>query len=281
MIFQKKILNGKRSLLSLFLNSFENIIANKRQRFILSVIILSIGMFITENLLGKSFVFFSLLLSFLTIFLFYWSNHKDIEDNFSIHIFILPFFYSLAFGLFYFLVPARFLTRIIITTLYGVGLYSLFLSLNIFIVASIRTIALLSSARIVSFIITLISCFFLSNVIFSFDWPAAMTSFLFLIIIFFLILQSLWSITLEKSPIAYFYWALGIAVCLFEVSIILWFWPSSPTIIALFLTGFFYIFVGLSHAWLEKKLFKNVMWEYIWVGAIVFFILMLSTSWRG
>ncbi len=132
-----------------------------------------------------------------------------------------------------------------------------------------------------TFIITLISCFFLSNVIFSFDWPAAMTSFLFLVIIFFLILQSLWSITLEKSPIAYFYWALGIAVCLFEVSIILWFWPSSPTIVALFLTGFFYIFVGLSHAWLERKLFKNVMWEYIWVGAVVFFILMLSTSWRG
>lgn len=271
----------KKLFFWLFLEKFNSFLQNKRQRFILAVIFLSIGMFFAEHLLGRSFILVSFFLSLLTVLLFFWANNKDIKENFSLNIFILPFFYSLSFGVFYFLIPARFLTRVLMTSFYAVGLYSLFLAQNIFIVASIRTIALLSSARIVSFVITLISYFFLSDALFSLDLPLFLTSLLFLIFSFPLVLQSLWSITLEKSPLSYLEWAIGIGICLVELSAILWFWPSQPTIIALFLTGFFYTTVGLSHAWLEKKLFKNVMWEYIWVGVIVFLILILFSSWRG
>lgn len=271
----------KKPLFLLFLERFNSFIQNKRQRFILAVIFLSIGMFFTEHLLGKPFIFVSLLLSVLTVLLFLWSNYNDIKENFSFNIFILPFFYSLSFGVFYFLIPARFLTRILMTSFYAIGLYSLFLAQNIFIVASIRTIALLSSARIVSFVISLISYFFLSDVVFSLDLPLIPTALLFLFFSLPLILQSLWTITLEKSPVGYVGWASGLGICLLELSAVLWFWPSQPTIIALFLTGFFYTIVGLSHAWLEKKLFKSVMWEYIWVGVVVFLILISFTAWRG
>jgi hypothetical protein len=72
---------------------------------------------------------------------------------------------------------------------------------------------------------------------------------------------------------------LAMTVLLLEAAGALWFWPSSPTVIALFLTGFFYTLVGLSHVWFERRLFKGVLWEYVWVGVVVFFVLNLFTHW--
>ncbi|MBI2074886.1 MAG: hypothetical protein HYT83_03575 [Candidatus Levybacteria bacterium] len=252
---------------------------NKRQRFIISVILLSLGLFFAENLLGKSGIFLSFFLSILTAVLLLLSNYEDIRDNFSWSLFILPFFYSLSFGLFDFLVPARFMTRIIITSLYAIGLYSLFLSHNIFTVASIRTIGLLSSARTVSFVLALVSYFFLSRVIGSFHWSVFISAPLLFIFSFFLSLHCLWTYTLEKVSKAELLWAFVLSFCLLEAFLILWFWPSSPTVVAIFLTGFFYTIIGLSHVWMDKRLFRGVLWEYIWVSVLVFCILILFTSW--
>jgi len=254
---------------------------SKRKKFVAAVILLSFGLFISQHFLGRSGIFVALFLSILTISLLFVSNHKDIKENFSVFFFVLPFFYSLAFALFYFLVPARFLTRMLMTSLYAVGLYSLFLSMNIFTVASMRTIGLLSSARTVSFIMTLITYFFLSNVVFSLSLPAISTALLVFIYSFFLIAQSLWTYTLEKSFSAQSLWTYTLEKSFFEATLILWFWPSSPTFIALFLTGVFYTMVGLSHVWFDKRLFRNVLWEYGWVAVIVSSIFFLFTSWRG
>lgn len=242
----------------------------KRQKFIVSVIILSFILFGSEQLFGKSGIYVSLGLSFLTVILIFWAVSKDLKKNFSPQIFILPFLYSLAFALFYFLVPARFITRIAMTSIYALGLYSLFLCENIFIVSSIRTIALLSSARTVSFIITILTYFFLSNVVFSLHLNVFITLFLIFGFSFPLILYSVWIHTLNKNSFSYFYWILLLTVCLAETAAMLWFWPTSPTIIALFLTCLFYILIGLSQMWLDKRLFKGVMWEYVWVAVIVF-----------
>ncbi|MCL5113654.1 MAG: hypothetical protein M1372_00590 [Patescibacteria group bacterium] len=254
---------------------------NKRQRFILAVLILSVGLFISQHLLGKSGFYTIFTLAVLTDIFLYSALREDLKDNFFLQVFILPLFFSLSFGLFYFLVPARYITRIIITSFYALGLYSLFLSENIFTVSSIRTIALLSSARTVSFAITLLSFFFLSNVLFSFH----INIFLFLVLLFLLsfplILHAIWTYTLERKLFAQAYSILGLTLCLIEVGSILWFWPSTSTILAIFLTGVFYIIVGLYQVWLERRLFKSIMWEYIWVGSIVFITLILFTSWLG
>lgn len=254
---------------------------SKRQRFILAILILSVGLFISQYVLGKSGLYVIFALAVLTDIFLYSTLYKDLEDNFFLQVFILPFFFSLSFGLFYFLVPARYITRIIITSFYALGLYSLFLSENIFTVSSIRTIALLSSARTVSFAITLLSFFFLSNVLFSLH----LNIFLLLIVLFLfsfpLILHAIWTYTLEKKLFSQVYSILGLTLCLLEVVSVLWFWPSTSTILAIFLTGVFYIIVGLYQVWLERRLFKSIMWEYIWVGSIVFITLILFTSWIG
>lgn len=249
---------------------------SKRQKFIAIVITSSLILFILEYLLGRSGLYFAFFLAFLILILLYLSEFKDLKNNFSPQIFILPFFYCLSFGLFYFLVPARLLTRIVMTSLFAFGLYSLLLSINIFIVSSIRTIALLSSARTVSLIITLLSYFFISNVVFSMHANVFVTLLLILGLSFLLILQSLWYHDLESRFFSHFLWVLCLSICLTEASLILWFWEVLPTINAIFVTGFFYIIVGVSQVWLEKRLFKSIMWEYIWVGVLVFAFFIIS-----
>ena len=244
----------------------------KRQKFIISVAILSLVLFFSEQLFGKGGIYIAILLSIFTGLFVFWAIRRDLKDNFSPQIFILPLLYTLACALFYFLVPARFMTRVGMTSLYALGLYSLMLSENIFIVSSIRTIALLSSARTVSFIITILSYFFLSNVVFSLHFSIVITLLLIFAFSFPLIMHSIWTHTLESDFRSYIEWTFLIAICLVETAFALWFWSTTPTIIALFLTGVFYILVGISQIWLDKRLFKGIMWEYIWVGVIVFLV---------
>lgn len=272
---------GHRSLLSGQISQLKKFNLSKRHKFIVAVIFSSVILFYSEHFLGRSGVFIAIFLSIMTDIFLWWATRKDLKGNFSLQVFILPFLFSLAFGLFYFLIPARFLSRVIMTTLYAVGLYSLYLCQNIFVVASIRTIALLASARTTSFIITLVSYFFLANIIFSLHISILPVSIMLFVFSFILIYQSVWTYTLEKSLMSNFSWILGLSIALFELSFILWFWPGSPTLIALFLTGFFYTIVGLSHVWLDKRLFRGVLWEYVWVAVIVLFILILFTSWKG
>jgi hypothetical protein len=259
-----------------------NIVLEKRQKFILSVMLLSIALFFTESQFRQSGFLIAFLLSFFTDVFLFWAirnDLKDAESEYPYSIFILPFFYTLAFVLFYFLVPSRLLSRVILTILYGVGLYSLYLCQNIFTVSSIRTIALVSGAKIVSFVLTLLSFFFLSNIIFTLHLPIYFSVPLVGVFSGFLVFQSLWTYAPTKPSLSLFLWSGVLTVCLLEIAATLWFWPSSPTVIALFMTGFFYTIVGLSHVWLERRLFRGVLWEYVWVGAVVFFVLQLFTSW--
>lgn len=247
---------------------------NKRQRLVLGVLVLGLSLFLSEYLLGKSGVFAVFTLALLADVVLFIALFNDIEENFNFQLFILPFLYSLAFGLFYLLVPARFLTRIIMSSLYSVGLYSLFLSQNIFAVSSIRTIALLSSARTVSFTISILSYFFLSNVIFSLHTNIFLTIIFLFLFTFPMSIQALWIYTLDKNPLANLSTALALSIAICEIAVVLWFWPSSPTVVSLFLSGVFYSLIGVSHAWIEKRLFRSVILEYVWVSIVIFIVLI-------
>jgi len=253
-------------------------LVSKRQKFILAVILLSSGLFVAEHVLGKSGVSIVFALSFLTVLFLYYALKQDLKENFKIRVFILPFFYSLSVGLFYFLVPARFITRIGITTLYAVGLYSLFLSQNIFTVSSIRTIQLLSGARTVSLLITLLSYGFLSSVVFSLHINIFITLILIFIYTFLIVLQSIWTYSLDTTPLSEIFWVISLSVCLSEISLFLWFSTSSPIVAALFLSAMFYVLIGLTHAWFEKRLFRSVILEYFWITLISFIFLIVFSS---
>lgn len=262
-----------------FKNLLTEVLISKRQKFILSVIFLSLGLFIAEHFLGKSGLYIVFILSFLSAVFLYIALREDLKDNFTPQVFVLPFLYTLSVGLFYLLVPARFITRIAMTSLFAIGLYSLYLSQNIFVVSSIRTIQLLASARTVSLVLSLLSYFFISNVVFSFHINVFITLALIFLYTFIIVLQTIWTHTLEKNPFAQIFWVLSLTICLSEIAIFLWFGPSSPTVAALFLTAVFYVLIGLSSAWFDKRLFRSVILEYFWITVISFIFLVTFTNW--
>lgn len=262
----------------------------KRQRFATGVVFLSVSLFFVEHFLNTSEFFMILLLAFLTNIFMYWGLHRDLKENFAPQVFILPFLYTLGFGLFSPLIPDRIIADLVLTIIYAVGLYSLFLSQNIFTVSSVRTIALLSGARTVSFVITILTFLFITTVIFSVNLNVFIALLLFFISAFLLALQSIWTYTLEKDVKKNILYVFLLSISQLEVATLLWFWPNKswllssfdppPVLISLFLTGFFYICIGLSHLWFEKRLFKSTLWEYMWIGLLVFVFLVTFTSWH-
>lgn len=258
---------------------------SKREKFVIGALFLSLGLFISQYLDFQGRIILVLALSFLSVLILFLILYQDIKATFRgplFVLFILPLLYPLSFGFFYFLLPERFLTRIILTTFFGVGLYALYLSANIFAVTGARTIQLLNAARSVSFLLTVLVHFFLTNVVFSLRVIPPLTFTLLFLLNFILILPSFWSINLEEKitkPILSF--AFFLALVISELALALNFWPATPTVVSLFLSGNFYAFVGLSQAWLERRLFKNTLLEYLWVAIIVFLVLLTRTKWGG
>lgn len=253
---------------------------NKRQRLVFSVLTLSILFFFLQFLKDTQLFVATLGLAVLTDALLYLILRKDVKGTFFYPILILPFFFSLSFPFFYTLVPDRLISQLIITTLYAFGLYSLFLTQNIFAVSGIRTINLLRSARIVSFVLTLLVLFFLFNFAFSLRQFYFVTPVLIFTVSFFMGFESLWSYSLNKQQVKELtFSSFIISFGLMQLALVLILWPVNAAVYSLFLTGIFYTYLGLIHAWLEKRLFKGILWEYIWVCFISVLFLIVFSRW--
>lgn len=253
---------------------------NKRQKFVASVLVLSFGVFLSEYFTGITLTISAASLAVLTVLMLLFILKDDIKGTFFAPILVLPFFFTLAFPFFFALVPERLLSRVIITGIYVFGLYSLFLTQNIFAVSGIRTINLLRSARIVAFVITLLVFYFLVNFIFSLRLPVLLTPLVIFPLSFLMNIQSLWTYSLDKSQIKEIsVFSVIIALTILELSYVLILWPVNASIYSLFLTGIFYTYSGLCHAWLERRLFKGILWEYVWVGFISVLFLIIFSKW--
>ncbi|MEJ2441669.1 MAG: hypothetical protein P8Y06_01980, partial [Patescibacteria group bacterium] len=157
----------------------------KRRRFLVTSIILSLG-FIAIQLIStfKVNLFvenrFRLLtiggLGLLTLILFSWSLKEGLRKNLTILSLVLPTFFTIGVGLFWFLLPANIFARLPAVIFYGLGIYALCLTTNIYTVAAIRTIALLRAARGVGFVLTLVTSFLIFDTILSLKASILITS---------------------------------------------------------------------------------------------------------
>lgn len=255
---------------------------NKRQKIIISTVILTIGLLSTQlvdfNLRFK----FIAGLSFLSGILFLWSLWEGLNFTKAVVLLILPVFFTAAVSSFYFLLPVRWLTRLPVAFSFGLMFYLLLLAQNVFNVAAIRTIPLYRAASTAAFLFTLLSAFFIFNVIYAFNLLFLWNGVAILAVSFPLIMQSIWIINMEDFvSAAVFIQSFVLSFILAQLALSFSFWPMPTTIWSLSLSSSMYVLLGLTTQFLRGQGNRRVVWEYLTIGAIVLVVGFLTSSWTG
>lgn len=252
----------------------------KRQKFVITSFLLSLG-FVLIQFFDVSWRYQAIsVLSLICIFLVVWCLREGlvgIEWPMSL---VLPPLFTAGVGVFYFLLPSMWYARVPVAVSYGVGMYALLLTENIFTVASMRTIQLFRSAQAVGFLMTLVTAFFVYDAIFSSRLPFWANGLLIGVFTFPMMLQGLWSVKLsDKLTHGLVVFSLITSLLLGEAAVALSFWPVNVTSGSLFLTATLYVLLGIFQHYLDDRLFGRVIREYLGVGLVVLLTMFFTTTW--
>lgn len=254
----------------------------KRQRFILMSFFLTV-ILITIQTVPESLRFQTIgVLTMATIFLSVFSLWGELSGIKYFLLLLMPAYFVAGASLFYFLLPVRWLTRLPFALLFGISVYLLMLTSNIYNVAAIRTIALLRAAHAVGLLFSLISAFFLTNVLFSLHLPFWLVAIFTFLIVWPVYLVGLWSYELEDFISKRVSIYAGVfAIVTAQVALALSFWPIEPINGALVLCTIMYVLLGLAQLHFDDKLKRKVIFEHLGVALVVFVIIVISTHWGG
>ena len=254
----------------------------KRQKLILMSFFLTVILLATQTV-GEDIRYQVMgFMAIATVFLAVFSLWGELSGIKYFLLLLLPIYFVAGASLFYFLLPVRWLTRVPYAFLFGISVYLLMLTSNIYNVAAIRTIALLRAAHAVGLLFSLIATFFLANVLFSFHLPFYLLVAGTIAIVFPLYLVGLWSYELEEFiSKKVFIYAVIFTFVSAQVTLVLSFWPIAPINGALALATIMYVLLGLSRLDFEEKLKKRVVWEHVAVALVVFVIILMTTRWGG
>lgn len=215
-------------------------------------------------------------------FLSLWALWEGLNWTKAVILLILPTFFTVAVASFYFLLPVRWLTRLPVAILFGLTFYLLLLAQNVFNVAAIRTIPLYRAASTASFLFTLLSAFFIYNVIFALNLLFIWNGLIVFIISFPLILQIIWSVGMEDRIRGdALLQSFILSLVLGELAYAFSFWPMPTIIWSLSLSSSMYVLVGVTTQVLRSRVTKRVVWEYLGIGAVILMVSFLTTSWTG
>lgn len=253
---------------------------SKRRRFVIASIALSLG-FVGIQFLNDQNRFWAIgVLGIATIAFFVWSLFENLGRNMTLLTLVLPTIFTLGVGTFWFLLPTNIFARIPVVIFYGIGIYVLSLTMNIFTVSAIRTIALLRAARGVGFVLTLITSFLVFDAIISLRIPVYYLLPAIFITSFPLFFQGFWSVVLDKEfSKEIFKMSVVSSLMVTEIAAALFFWPVTVVVGSLFLTVTFYILLGLGQSNLEGRLFPVTIREHLVVGVLVLVAMFFSTHW--
>lgn len=277
-LFRSLIIRLKRN----FKRWERHLVLDKRQQFVAITLILTAGLMLTQ-LVGNDLRYPSvIILSVITYFLSAFGLREDLKGIEWFTLLALPTVYTFAVALFYFLLPARWLTRLPVAALYAIGIYALLLTENIYNVAANRTIGLLRAAQSVGFLMTVTVYFFLSQSILAFRYYPFANIIWISAINVILYLPLLWSMELTPG-ISRRVRDLTLSLMLIEAEImwILSFWPVTTTQKAILMAGSFYALGGMGQLYLSERLYKKNIWELFIVIVIITVVVFLTTNWRG
>lgn len=255
---------------------------NKRQKIVVATVIVTFGLLSTQlvdfNLRFKFLIFLAAISYIASL----WALWEGISKLKAIVLLILPTFFTIGLASAYFLLPVRWLTRLPVALIFGLSFYSLLLSQNVFNVAAIRTIPLYRAASTVTFLFTIITAFFLFNVLHSLDLLFIWNGLLAFAISLPLILQIIWSVEMEerisKSVLNQ---SFILSLVVGELGLAFSFWPISNIMWSIVLASSIYVLVGLLTHQIRERLTLRITQEYLIIGALVFVFALISTSWTG
>ncbi len=248
----------------------------RREKFIISSLALSFAL-IGVLLIPTAWRVWSLLLfGGVTYGLAAWALSEDLQKNEYLTILPLPTLYALAIASFYFVLPASMPKRVLFIVLFGIGMYALLLTGNIFSVAKGRTIQLLYAAQTIALFFSLLISFLITNTLFTFNLPFAVTAGLVAAFHFPLIAMSIWSVQL-RSKLDRTDWALTglLTLAVFELSIALSFIPYAVWAIGLLIMSLLYIGLGVFQSYLKGRLFIKTIREYSLVTGVSILLFLL------
>lgn len=254
----------------------------KRQKIIITSIIVTLGLLSTQLTDFNMRFRFIVGLGVLAYCLSLWALWIGMDKLKALILLVLPTFFTLAVASFYFLLPVRWVTRLPVAVLFGLSFYLLLLAQNVFNVAAIRTIPLYRAASTAAFLFTLITAFFIFNVIHAFNLLFFWNGMLATGISFPLILQLLWSIEMEERvSTAIIMQSVILSLVLGEIALALSFWPMATTMWSLALASAMYVFLGITAQFLRNRVNRRVVVEYLTIGVLVFLSSFVTTSWIG
>lgn len=254
---------------------------NKRFRFVFSVLALA------GVLLFSSFFYFETALIFIPVLFFcayfftYFSILEGIEKKEWVLLFIMPVAFTIAFYSFYFLFfPVRWITRIPFLILFSFSFYAILLTSNIFNVGVERSLQLYRAAFAINYFFQTVVLYLLLSILFLFKQIFIVNAVIVFIIIVPLTLQLLWSVkpkvSIDRKIVDY---SLFVGVCIAQIALVLSFVPLQAPIMALFLTACYYSIAGLIYHYIDEKLYRPTVKEYLIVIIVVSVIVALSIQW--
>ncbi|MEK7070955.1 MAG: hypothetical protein AAB966_04050 [Patescibacteria group bacterium] len=252
----------------------------KRIRFVISTVLLGFLMLVsTFFYFDRAWIAIPILL-IATYALTYFSILEGIERVEWLTLFTMPVLLTLSFYVFYFLFPARWLTRLPFIVLYMISIYANLLASNIFNVGVERNLQLYRAAFSVNYFYQTVISFLFFNILFSLREYFFVNAIGTGVVVFLLALQLLWTIRLNlEIKKELFLFASLISLVMFQIATLISFIPLKTTISSLFLTSSYYSFAGLTTAYLDSRLFKNTIREFIIVFLFVIGIAFLTLSW--
>ncbi len=248
----------------------------RREKFVISAVLLSIGLLGVLHIALDFRYWAAALFTVITYAVSSWALSDDLQRYERFTVVPLPALFALAVSLFYFLLPETLLSQVLLFIFFGVGVYGIFLTANIFSVAKGRSIQLLHAAHAVGLLFNLFISLLLTNTVYSLRLPFYYTGALVGLIHFPLIFMSLWSVKLEqeiqKEIVRY---TILLTLLLIELSVIISFLPLSVWYNALFIMSLLYLGLGVLHSFLRGRLFQKALTEYALV-AVFIVILFIS-----
>lgn len=252
----------------------------KRKRFIAATV------FLTGALVVSTFVSFSDILFVIPVLLVlvyiatYFSIFEGIAGVEWLLLFLLPVYFTLAFYSFYYFLPQRWLTRLPFGILYGVAIYAILLSQNIFNVGVEKSIQLARAAFSVNYLFLTIALYLSLSIVTSLRLGFLYNFILFGLLSFPVTLHFLWSVNpAEHIDRNYIKYAFFISLVVGEAGLFFSFIPINPPVFALVGMSIFYCLCGIFQAFVGERLFRERIREYAFVFGFILVLVFLSLKW--